>query len=67
MSATWTKLLALNIAKLHKMESGIQAEIVVTNLRREADIATRSFRRTRPDLIAKKICDADAVLYAIPE
>ena len=35
-------------------------------LRREADIAIRHFRPTEPDLIAKKIGTADAVLYAAP-
>lgn len=60
------------IAKLRKMEPGIQVEIVVANhasdlRRREADIAIRNFRPTEPDLIAKKIGDADAVLYATPD
>jgi DNA-binding transcriptional LysR family regulator len=57
------------IAKLRRQEPGIQVEIVVANhasdlRRREADIAIRNFRPTEPDLIAKKIGDADAVLYA---
>ncbi len=60
------------IAKLRIMEPGIQVEIVVANhasdlRRREADIAIRNFRPTEPDLIARKIGDADAVLYATPE
>tara|TARA_R110002051_G_scaffold36609_2_gene79290 strand:+ start:5812 stop:6702 length:891 start_codon:yes stop_codon:yes gene_type:complete len=60
------------IAKLRIMEPGIQVEIVVANhasdlRRREADIAIRNFRPTEPDLIAKKIGDADAVLYATPD
>jgi DNA-binding transcriptional LysR family regulator len=60
------------IAKLRIMEPGIQVEIVVANhasdlRRREADIAIRNFRPTEPDLIAKKIADADAVLYATPD
>lgn len=60
------------IAKLRKMEPGIRVEIVVANhasdlRRREADIAIRNFRPTEPDLIAKKIGDADAVLYATPD
>jgi DNA-binding transcriptional LysR family regulator len=59
------------IAKLRIMEPGIQVEIVVANhasdlRRREADIAIRNFRPTEPDLIAKKIGDADAILYATP-
>ena len=60
------------IAKLRNMEPGIHVEIVVANhasdlRRREADIAIRNFRPTEPDLIAKKIGDADAVLYATPD
>lgn len=60
------------IAQLRIMEPGIQVEIVVANhasdlRRREADIAIRNFRPTEPDLIAKKIGDADAVLYATPD
>lgn len=67
-----TVLLPPIIAKLRIMEPGIQVEIVVANRasdlrRREADIAIRNFRPTEPDLIAKKIGDADAVLYATPE
>jgi DNA-binding transcriptional LysR family regulator len=59
------------IAKLRIAEPGIQVEIVVSNhasglLRREADIALRNFRPTEPDLIAKKIGMAGAVLYAAP-
>ena len=60
------------IAKLRVMEPGVQVEIVVANhasdlRRREADIAIRNFRPTEPNLIAKKIGDADAVLYATPD
>lgn len=60
------------IAKLRAQEPGIQVEIVVTNhasdlRRREADIAIRNFRPTEPDLIARKIADADAVLFATPD
>jgi DNA-binding transcriptional LysR family regulator len=67
-----TVLLPPIIAKLRIMEPGIQVEIVVANhasdlRRREADIAIRNFRPTEPDLIAKKIGDADAVLYATPD
>jgi DNA-binding transcriptional LysR family regulator len=65
-------LLPAIITKLRKMEPGIQVEIVVANhasdlRRREADIAIRNFRPTEPDLIARKIGDADAVLYATPD
>jgi len=67
-----TVLLPPLVAKIRKMEPGIQVEIVVANhasdlRRREADIAIRNFRPTEPDLIAKKIGDAYAVLYATPE
>lgn len=60
------------IAKLRREEPGIQIEIVVANhasdlLRREADIAIRNFRPTEPDLVAKKIGMAGAVLYAAPD
>jgi DNA-binding transcriptional LysR family regulator len=65
-------LLPQIITKLRHLEPGIQVEIVVANhasdlRRREADIAIRNFRPTEPDLIAKKISDAEAVLYAAPE
>ncbi|SEP83068.1 DNA-binding transcriptional regulator, LysR family [Loktanella sp. DSM 29012] len=60
------------VTKLRKLEPGIHVEIVVSNhasdlLRREADIAIRNFRPTEPDLIAKKIGMADAILYATPD
>lgn len=60
------------IAKLRILEPGIHVEIVVSNQasdlrRREADIAIRNFRPTEPDLIAKKVGEADAVLYATPD
>ena len=59
------------IAKLRILEPDIHVEIVVSNQasdlrRREADIAIRNFRPTEPDLIAKKVGEADAVLYATP-
>jgi len=60
------------IAKLRKMAPGIDVEIVASNTpsdlgRREADIAIRNFRPTQPELIAKKIKDIPARLYATPE
>ncbi|MFK5978844.1 MAG: LysR family transcriptional regulator [Rhizobiaceae bacterium] len=60
------------IAKLRQLEPGIQIEIVTSNApsdlrRREADIAIRNFRPTEPDLIAKKIKDIPARLYATPK
>ena len=60
------------IAKLRRLEPGITVEVVASNSpsdlrRREADIAIRNFRPTEPDLIAKKIRDIPARLYASPE
>ena len=60
------------IARLRQMEPGIDVEIVASNSvsdlrRREADIAIRSFRPTQPELIAKKIKDVEARLYASKE
>ena len=59
------------LAKLRRMEPGIHIEIVAStrasNLkRREADIAIRNFAPAEPDLIAKKIRDTPARLYAAP-
>lgn len=67
-----TVLLPPIVAKLRQEKPGIHIEIVVANhasdlLRREADIAIRNFRPTEPDLIAKKIGMADAILYATPD
>lgn len=66
-----TVLLPPIIAKLRSQHPGISIEIVAQNSasdlrRREADIAIRHFRPTEPDLIAKKIGDAAARLYATP-
>ncbi|MCP5036500.1 MAG: LysR family transcriptional regulator [Rhodobacteraceae bacterium] len=60
------------IAKLRRLEPGINIEIVASNTpsdlrRREADIAIRNFRPSEPDLIAKKIRDVPARLYATPQ
>ncbi|WP_093965977.1 LysR family transcriptional regulator [Actibacterium lipolyticum] len=60
------------IAKLRQIAPGIDVEVVATNdvrdlRRREADIALRSARPTHPDLIAKKIVDDEAQLYATPQ
>ncbi len=51
---------------------GIELEIVPSNAardlrRREADIAVRNFQPKQPDLIAKKIADRHARLYATTE
>jgi DNA-binding transcriptional LysR family regulator len=65
-------VLAPIIAKLRRSEPGITVEIIVSNSpsdlrRREADIAIRNFRPTEPDLIARKIRDVPARLYATPD
>jgi DNA-binding transcriptional LysR family regulator len=65
-------VLAPIIARLRRAEPGITVEIIVSNApsdlrRREADIAIRNFRPTEPDLIARKIRDVPARLYATPE
>lgn len=57
------------IDKLRRTEPGIDIELIASNSasdlgRREADIAVRSFRPTQPELIAKKIKEVPARLYA---
>lgn len=57
------------VTRLRREQPGIEVEIVASNAaidlkRREADIAIRSFRPTQPDLIAKKVGDDLAQLYA---
>ncbi|MEH6651952.1 MAG: LysR family transcriptional regulator [Motiliproteus sp.] len=59
------------IEKLRRLQPGINIELIASNStsdlgRREADIAIRGFRPTQPDLIAKKIADVIAPLYASP-
>lgn len=59
------------VAEIRRAHPGIEVEIVASNQvsdlgRREADIALRSFRPTRPELVARKIRDDDAHLYATP-
>jgi DNA-binding transcriptional LysR family regulator len=59
------------LARLRRAHPGIELEIVASNgardlLRREADIAVRNFAPTQPDLVAKKIADGRARLYASP-
>lgn len=59
------------LARLHAAEPGIRIEVVVSNdlsdlSRREADIAVRNVRPTEPDLIARKVRQAAAWLYAAP-
>ncbi|WP_306261614.1 LysR family transcriptional regulator [Pararhizobium sp. IMCC21322] len=60
------------IARLRHEQPGIEFEIVASHStsdlrRREADIAIRNFRPTEPDLIARKIRDVPARLYAAPD
>ncbi|ARU55680.1 transcriptional regulator [Oleiphilus messinensis] len=59
------------LQKLRSLYPGIHLEIIATNdasdlKRREADIAIRAFRPTEPELIAKKLRDLRASLYATP-
>jgi DNA-binding transcriptional LysR family regulator len=59
------------LTKLRQAQPGIEVEIVVSTkasdlLRREADIAIRNFRPSEPDLVARKIRDVPARLYATP-
>ncbi|MDH3769175.1 MAG: substrate-binding domain-containing protein [Gammaproteobacteria bacterium] len=59
------------VEKLRRMEPGIEVELIASNStrdlkRREADIAVRAFRPTQPDLIAKKLSDMNAYVYATP-
>jgi DNA-binding transcriptional LysR family regulator len=60
------------IARLRISHPGIHIEIVASTRasdlrRREADIAIRNFAPSEPDLIARKIGDIPARLYATPE
>ncbi|NRA20433.1 MAG: LysR family transcriptional regulator [Oceanospirillaceae bacterium] len=60
------------VAKLRLLEPKIHIEIIATSqvsdLRmREADIAIRNFRPTQPELIARKIKEVEAKLYATTE
>lgn len=57
------------LAELRIEHPGIDIELVASNRpsdlrRREADIAVRNFRPTDPDLVAKKIKEVGAYLYA---
>ncbi len=59
------------VAKLRLLEPKINIEIIATSdasdlRKREADIAIRNFRPTQPELIARKIKDVNAKLYASP-
>ena len=59
------------VAKLRTLHPGVSVEIVASNAaqdlrRREADIAIRNFRPDDPELVARKIRDSEAYLYATP-
>ena len=59
------------LAELRARHPGIDLEIVASNApqdlrRREADIALRNFRPEEPDLVARKLRDLEAHLYASP-
>jgi DNA-binding transcriptional LysR family regulator len=59
------------LGRLRTDHPGIELEIVASNQardlrRREADIAIRNFRASEPDLIARKIKDSRARMYAAP-
>lgn len=59
------------LERLRAQAPDIQIEIIADNTpsdltRREADIAIRNFRPVEPDLVAKKIRDDSARLYATP-
>jgi DNA-binding transcriptional LysR family regulator len=64
-------LLPPAIARLRREAPGLVVEIVASNAtidlrRREADIAVRSFRPREPDLVARKLFEDPARLYASP-
>lgn len=59
------------LGRLRIDHPGIELEIVASNQardlhRREADIAIRNFRPVQPDLVARKIKDSTAHMYAAP-
>jgi DNA-binding transcriptional LysR family regulator len=60
------------LGRLRTDQPGIELEIVASNQardlrRREADIAIRNFRASQPDLIARKLQDSRARMYATPD
>ncbi|WP_194094358.1 LysR family transcriptional regulator [Marivivens aquimaris] len=60
------------VAQLRAAEPRITIRLVVSNsasdlLRREADIALRNFRPEEPNLVARKLRDTCARLYATPD
>lgn len=59
------------VGRLRREHPGIEIEIVASNAardlrRREADIAVRNFKPTQPELVARKIADRHARMYASP-
>ncbi len=76
VSITSSELIAAYIlppilAKLRVAHPGIELEIVASNAardlqRREADIAIRNFMPTQPELVARKLTERCARLYASP-
>ena len=59
------------LARLRRMHPGVEIKLVATNAvrdlrRREADIAIRSARPTDPNLVATRLRDTPARLYATP-
>ncbi|MCA9708129.1 MAG: LysR family transcriptional regulator [Myxococcales bacterium] len=68
---TASTLLPPIIAKIRAIHPGIKIEVVATNQvsnlgEREADIALRSFRPVETNLIARKVRESKAFLYATP-
>jgi DNA-binding transcriptional LysR family regulator len=60
------------LARLRQSHPGIRIDIIASSVssdlrRREADIAVRNYQPTEPDLIARKLRDIPARLYATPE
>jgi DNA-binding transcriptional LysR family regulator len=60
------------LSRLRASHPGIHLDIIASSvssdlLRREADIAIRNYQPTEPDLIAKKVRDIPARLYATPD
>ncbi len=60
------------VTELRLEEPLIDVEIIASNdssdlKRREADIAIRSYRPTQSDLVARKLADMSAYLYASPD
>lgn len=59
------------LGRIRRAHPNIEIEIVASNgvrdlQRREADIAVRNFKPAQPDLVAKKVADRCARLYATP-